>query len=109
MENIPKYNKYATRSLICGIIGLLAIIGQIIVIVKRTEIHDWYTPREYVLWLEILTVVGIVFEILGILSGRKGLKSEKVGMARIGIAMSILILILLLIGGVIGDLVMSLG
>ena len=59
-RDIAKYNRYAVASLILGILGLL------------------------------LPFVGTVPSILGIIFSKRGLKSRKVGMARVALVVSII-------------------
>jgi len=59
-REIPQYDRYAIASLVLGILGLL------------------------------LPFVGTVPSILGIIFSRRGLKSRKVGMARVALVVSIL-------------------
>ena len=59
-REIARYDRYAVISLVLGILGLL------------------------------LPFVGIILSIPGIVFGRRGLKSRKVGMAKVAMAVSIL-------------------
>jgi hypothetical protein len=94
-----EYNEYATSSRVFGLIGLLGILGQLI---GMNEMMRFLSNRDYFHPIttadSILTAMGVSSALLGIVFSCKGLKSEKVVIARAGRRISVWALILCLSG-----------
>ena len=99
---MPKNNKFAIGSLVCGISGLLIeILGGLILII-REYIYIGESIDQIILnvtaWFMVL---GFVLSIIGILFGSKAKKSEQVIMAKVGFWLSLSTISAIIIGGLI--------
>ena len=78
-KRLSEYNHYAKKSLVLGILGFVSLF----VFTTLTLIF----ASGYIFSLGCITSLTLL--ILGVVFGKKGLKSNKVGMSKVGLIVSI--------------------
>ena len=100
-KGMPEYDHYAKTFLVFGIILLCLLLvfwlsGYLIELSVRFNNEDIGNLVFFITFL-LVPITVVVLAILGVIFGKKGLKSRKVGMSVAGLMMSSIVLLLSLI------------
>lgn len=102
-KRMPEYNRYAKKSLVLGSIILCLFVvfwvsWYLIRLSFRLDIEFLSSFVFFIVFVFLPAIAMLVLAILGVIFGKKGLKSEKVGMSLFGFVVSGTFLLLVLIG-----------